>query len=271
MQLKCREQLGLRDCTSRFFLRKIRTSEMAAYTIPMPYTLESLLEEDSLGKLNQKLEAVHKEWGTKFKPYVHVSEAYHKMGSDNELREKVREAGGLDTDESIAKSAEILGISKEDLKAYLNLGGQCSEAMARVANVPQLKAEWTKLLETAPLRELTLDSFPKEFKKLFIVLYTTDWCLPCHVLKPTFARLSFFSDKAPLFFSLDDNLMEREEISSVPQLVAHFPNKGKVYSSCADTTREVWDTMQKLITLGKGFEGNGRLECSENECKIVSF
>lgn len=231
-------------------------------------TIEKLFEEDPLGQLNQRLEQVHEEWGAKFQPYKHVSEAYHRIGKDEKLREKIRAVGAFETEESIAKSAEILGISVDDLKAYLTLGKQCNEAMKSAVDVELLKQEWAQLLKSAPLNELTIDSFPALVTGSFLVLYTTDWCTPCQLLKPTFARLSQHFDKAPLHYSFDDALMKREEIGFIPQFVAYFPDGGKVYSSCGETTQEVWDTMHKLITLGRGFKGKGRLECSGEECRI---
>lgn len=230
--------------------------------------VEKLFEEDPLGTLGQKLESVHEEWGTKFEPYKHVSEAYHRIGKDGKLRAKIRDAGGFETEESTAKSAEILGISTEDLRAYLALGKQCNEAEKAAVDVEQLKLEWAQLITSAPLNELTIGSFPKRVGEPFLVLYTTDWCMPCQLLKPTFARLSHFFDKAPLHYSFDDALMKQEDVGFIPQFVAYFPDGSKVYSGCGENTREVWDTMHKLMTLGFGFKGKGRLECSGEECRI---
>lgn len=230
--------------------------------------VEELLRENTLGQLNQKLELVHEQWATKFKPYKHVSEAYYRIEKDKNLLEKIREAGGFETEESVAKSAEILGIFADDLKAYLTLGKQYNEAMKAAVDVEPLKQEWAQLLESAPLHELTLDSFPEQAIEPFLVLYTTDLCMPCQLLKPTFARLSHHFEKAPLHYSFDNALMKREAICFIPQFVAYFPDGGKVYSGCGETTQEVWDTMHKLMTLGKGFKGQGRLECSGEECRI---
>ena len=66
-------------------------------------------------------------------------------------------------------------------------------------------------------------------------------------MRPTFARLVPFFDKADVFYCHDETLRQDHGVKFIPQFVAHFPDGARVSSHVGSTTREVWETMSKLI------------------------
>lgn len=238
-------------------------------------TLERLLRADPLGamwkKVNDKGQEAYDIYGEEFETesfQTANSLLREAMTKDPQKNAFIRQQNAY-TDEGIAAIAEICGANFEDLKRYLELSTFIHTAGEK-AYKPTLKHSWRALLPRSNIIPLGKDEFPAATNKPFIIFYSADWCFPCWVTKPTFARLSRFFDKAPLFYTSDDGLRQREGIKYVPYLVVYLANGSAVISQCGQTTEKLWNALNTLITLGKGFEGRGELVCDENECKIVT-
>ena len=90
-------------------------------------------------------------------------------------------------------------------------------------------------------------------------------------MRPTFARLVPFFDKADVRYCDDDAYRSQLGVKFIPQFVAYFPSGASVHAHVGDTTHEVWSTMNNLIVLGKNFEGRGTLTCTDDTCAITPF
>ena len=231
-------------------------------------TFEQLLKEDPMGTLFDKADAVPNSDAEEIRRlsalmYPAMERIKDQPGFSNEWH-----AINFNTKRGIARAAELLGVSQEDLGALMRLSGQHHKQVERAINLPTLKRSWKRLLYSSPVEEIAMENFPGETDRPFIVFYSADWCFPCQLTKPTFARLARFFDKAKLFYTKNDALCERENVKGVPQLVAYLPGGAKVHSYCGGTTQELWDRMNLLITLGQGFTGTGELVCTDAECRI---
>ena len=102
-----------------------------------------------------------------------------------------------------------------------------------------------------------------------LVLYSADWCDPCRWLRPTFARLVRFYDKAEVRYCNEDEWRRSRGVDFIPQFVAYFPNGARVNCDAGSTTKELWETMNKLITLGESWSGEGELVCDQYSSAIV--
>jgi len=131
---------------------------------------------------------------------------------------------------------------------------------------------WRALKKKAGIKDVDEKDFPKTLERPMLVLYSADWCPPCRMMRPTFARLVPFFDKAEVHYTHveDWKWAKSQGVKGIPQFVAYFPNGARVSSNVGSTTKEIWETMHKLIALGRGWEGAGELVCDGDSCKIIS-
>lgn len=231
-------------------------------------TLEQLLAEDPLGKIYEAQRAAEDsfEADPRYSSYIRVMEAAQHV--DRETQKKLIPLDENTEDGQLAM-AKILDLSPGDVKTFAQLQAEIKDAIDNATDLTGLKQQWEDLLPHTSIRKITdPETFPVAQEKPFIVFYSADWCEPCHVTKPTFARLSFFFDKADLFYCPDEAVRAEKGIKFIPQLVAYFPNGARVWSYAYPSTKGLWEAMNNLITLGKGFTGHGALVCTETECSI---
>ena len=237
---------------------------MAGYD---PGTLGQLLEEDPLGKIYEAQNKARDAFKTneRYSPYKRTNDSLRGVNEETQIR-----LIPLDehTEEGQRAIAEILGLAPADVKAFAEFRDEMHDAMGKAADLPGLKQQWEDLLPHTSIRKITPETFPTAEDKPFIVFYSADWCEPCHMTKPTFARLSFFFDKADLFYCPDETVRAEQGIEFIPQLVAYFPNGARVWSYAYPSTKGLWEAMNNLIALGQGFTGRGTLVCTENYCSI---
>ncbi|MDA2936036.1 thioredoxin family protein [Patescibacteria group bacterium AH-259-L05] len=230
-------------------------------------TLEQLLADDPLETLFQKLFAIYDNQARKEEKYKDTALAIETIFTDDETAKKL---DGLDwrNEKDREKIEHILKVKVKDLQALSRSRTETEAKVKKAVNVTSLKKSWKMLLKNSPIEEIDINTFPPDSDRPFIVFYSTDWCMPCHITKPTLARLARFFTKAKLFYTSDRVLKHREDIEFVPWLAAYLPNGAKVSSECGGTTKELWDNMNLLISMGQSFEGKGTLVCSDDECKI---
>ena len=228
--------------------------------------LERLLKEDPMGKLFAASEKASQFFYDRLtQQYPHVVRALNEARESAETRAKLN----FKDEEGRRRSAEILGISFEDLQSYFELHHSLvDELVARrkeAVGYSTLRRSGAALLHHSPVAKIKVEELPADSLKPYIVYWSADWCFPCQLTKPTFARLARFFDKCPLFFGEDNNF---SRVKFVPQLVAYLPGGAQVGSDCGENTQELWEHLNLLITLGRNFQGNGELVCDEQGCRI---
>lgn len=250
---------------------------MFATKLPMAYTLEELLRTDPMGSLYKAFEdasgayaAQHAEDDATVRKHFERMQALAK--EKPELRGKWAEHG-IDTPKGRRALASLFDIPENELLRIKKFQDGARRAREKVATATTLIRSWRALKRKAGIRDIESKDFPKTLERPMLVLYSADWCPPCRMMRPTFARLVPFFDKADVRYCHEEDWTWRQSqgVSGIPQFVAYFPNGARVNGDVGSTTKEIWDTMNALIALGKNWEGKGELVCDENSCKIVTI
>uniref|UniRef100_A0A832E100 Thioredoxin domain-containing protein n=1 Tax=candidate division WWE3 bacterium TaxID=2053526 RepID=A0A832E100_UNCKA len=173
------------------------------------------------------------------------------------------------TEAHMRLSAAALEVTYEELKGYFDLSRSLKDELTarrkEAVRFNTLRRSGNSLLQHSPVVRIKGDELPADSLKPYIIYWSARWCFPCQLTKPTFARLARFFDRCPLFFGEDNNF---RRVKFVPQLVAYLPDGSQIGSDCGGTTRELWDHLNLLVTLGSAFRGNGMLVCDEQGCRI---
>lgn len=233
----------------------------------MDQNLERFLDQDPLGKLFELVAEVRQPFlGRLALRYPNIGRALSRVSAETRAKLAFKDEA------SIRQSAEILGVSFEELKGYFDILCSIEEELTALTkeavSYSTLRRSGGALLHHSPVTKIKDGKMPADSLKPYIVYWSGDWCFPCQLTKPTFARLSRFFDRCSLYYCVDDELRRSQGVRLVPQLVAYFPDGGRVFSRCGTTTRELWDNLNLLITVGRGFSGEGTLVCSDGQCRI---
>lgn len=230
------------------------------------HNLKRVLREDrmsALFKVYRETAAAIIEQGSQFED---IMNALEKATSDPATSAELMKAQRQD---DIWRVAELLAVDAIHLREFIEFNKNRKKSLETAIGLPNLKRSWKALLRSSPIEVLASGRLPATESMPCIVFFSADWCTPCQVTKPTFARLAKYFDKSRLFYCSDHGLQEQEGVDSIPRLVAYFPHGAKIHSTCGGSAEELWNNMNLLITLGKGFKGQGNLVCSKGECKIV--
>lgn len=243
--------------------------------LPRGYTLDDLLKADPLASLYREITIVldaHRKAHAKDDAAVSkLFKQVHALVKEKpELRGKWAEHG-IDTSRGRRALVPLFGVSEKELLQVKKFQDGARRAKDRVVSNAVLIRSWRALKQRAKIKDIGEKDFPKTFGRPMLVLYSADWCAPCRIMRPTFARLVPFFDKAEVRYCHEEDWGWRQSqgVNGIPQFVAYFPNGARVNSSVGSTTKEVWDTMNKLITLGMSWGGEGELRCTEESCAIV--
>ena len=241
--------------------------------LPRNYTLEQLLLADPITAIYahmenamnayeledpigaKKSECILKKW----------REAYEKKP---ELRIELQKHN-FRTPEGLSVHAKLLNIPETEMLGWRDFFIAKMNARVHAVNDETLIRSWRQLKTRARIRDVGASNFPEKFDRPMLVLYSADWCPPCRVMRPTFARLVSFFDKADVRYCHEDEYRRGRGIEFIPQFVAYFPNGSSVSSRVGANTREMWDNMHKLATLGECFVGHGELVCNDEHCEVV--
>lgn len=231
-------------------------------------TLEDILTEDELGTIFEKAVAVQGEFMSRPDTFADVQETMMRRAQQDPATLTQLKELDKDADDYTEKLVELFDFELERTENFVKFYREMSLALSKIISNDSLKESWNELMETAPIQKIGPANFPTGATNPFIIFYSADWCGPCHAIKPTFARLAPFFDKATLHYSNDEELAQKEEVVFWPQLVAYFPDGKKIRSTCGETTQQLWDILNLLITQGEAFDGDGMLICDEEGCHI---
>lgn len=237
--------------------------------------LSEIIKEDFLGNVVARGKKAAKPYEEIIKTeYEDIDKIMSEAQQNPELLivlQNIDRDTSLDKEEKVKETAEALGVSSQRWGEFYDILEQKTKTIGATIDYASLDALWEELLPKSAVQVIDSQTFPKDTAEFpFIVFYSADWCNPCKLRKPTYAMLSRFFVRAQLFYTSDEDLANRElDEVRFPTLVAYFPDKEtKVKSSLPLTTYEFWNTLNKLITFGSGFEGEGQLICTETECSI---
>ena len=62
--------------------------------------------------------------------------------------------------------------------------------------------------------------------------------------------------------AMDEILAKREGVTFFPELVAYLPNGSKLFAKTGVSTRELWNTMQKMLEVGQVAPLTAFIDCS---------
>lgn len=243
-------------------------------SLPRNYTLDQLLHADPVGTLYEKIEEAGKLYDlAHFDDAMRSKATGDKWRSSNEeknpeLRDRLAKLD-ITTPEGFRASVELHGISYADMKHWKKFREDRLTSIVSVFDETALIRSWRVLKSRAKITDVGEKNFPTELERPMLVLYSADWCGPCVLIRPTFARLVPFFDNADVRYCHDDEYRRNCGIAFIPQFVAYFPNGSSVFSHVPRTAREIWNTMNKLVVLGQSFSGEGELVCTEESCSIV--
>ena len=240
--------------------------------LPRGYTLDDLLKADPLTALYATIEAAEKnyaeanpEHASRYQATVEEISAKYE---DPELEKKVAQHSWA-TEDGVRAIAFLYEVTAERLKQALEFTKGQHAAVDKAVNEKTLIRSWHALKRKAGIKDVGEKDFPKMLERPMLVLFSADWCGPCRMMRPTFARLVPFFDKADVRYCHEDEWRRGQGVHFIPQFIAYFPNGAKVSSEVGGNTCEIWDTMNKLITLGASWTGEGELVCDKYSCAIV--
>jgi hypothetical protein len=233
-------------------------------------TLEELLSTDPLQTENEKLNELFR---TQFAqgqahksadPLINV--AYEKVAalvaavrtSNPELMRALSRTD-LDTEEGIVSAAEILNVDVNSMRQYYQL---VLERLAKMkesdtgaainTHIDKLKTLWSQLQRDAPIVTLTATDFPlvrTNKEGPMIVFFSGDYCMPCHMRKPSYALLAKFFTDSTLGFCTDIP-RDKVNVEYVPHLILFTPEGGKIHAHLPNTTKDLWELLHRLVVLG---------------------
>lgn len=241
--------------------------------LPRNFTLEDVLAADHVGEIYDAREMAIKKYDLEntltLSAYEKMNDVRDKLYSqDDDLKKNIQQCS-WETVEGRVAIAALLGLPLETIdNAHQYVTGFMDAYTTSVSDQMLLRS-WRALKYRANIPDVGPGNFPTVLTKPFLVLYSADWCPPCRVIRPTFARLRRFFDKADVGYCHNEEWRKSKGIDFIPQFVAYFPGGAEVHSHVPDNTREIWETMNNLVVLGQSFQGKGNLVCTDDSCTIV--
>lgn len=246
---------------------------MFATKLPKAYTLEQLLHADPIGSLDKAFEDARRAYVAR---HAEDDAAVRKLFEQMQVLVKERPElqgkwakHGLNTSKGRRALASLFGVSENDLLRIKKFQDGARRVQDRIASNEALIRSWRALKRKAGIRNIEGKDFPLKLDRPMLVLYSADWCSPCRMIRPTFARLVPFFDKADVRYCHDEKWYWPNGIPYIPLLVAYFPNGANVHGGLSGSTRKIWETMSALVALGTSWEGDGELVCGKDSCRIV--
>ena len=245
-------------------------------SLPRKYALEDLLRIDPLGTLYAQEATSYVAFNEFDKTHradaLITAKFFKAMNEVFRTRPEARAAAqryNTETAEGLQYWARLLDLPEAEIIRAREHQERWQQLVTSMTPDQSLLRSWWQLKKRAGITDVDRQNFPTTILRPMLVLYSADWCRPCKLMRPTFARLVPFFDKAAVRSGHDVALRKEQDIQFIPQFVAYFPNGATVSSRVGDTTQEVWDTMNNLITLGQHWSGKSRYACTEDGCTII--
>jgi len=229
--------------------------------------LEKLLEDDPLTKAmtetNEAIRDIENKCSAGFEAFKAMQESI--MANYANITDL-----DLDKKKELLDAAEILGTSIDNLAKYHMIDKKiCAEVREKVT-IPLIE-EGKKLIGESPVVKIVDGTLPAEEEKPYLVLYTAQWCGPCRIMKPTFARLAHYFDKGKLFYTEDGlnigasnpeftKLSKKERVVGYPSLVSYV-GQAKLHHAGASDTKHLWEAMNQLVIMAEPYAKKDYLGC----------
>jgi thiol-disulfide isomerase/thioredoxin len=240
--------------------------------LPRKYTLEDLLCVDPIGTIHREQDEaiasfnkLHPALLSTFQNVARAQAAACRadpglVARSNEYR--------ITTKSGRRSTSLLLNLPLEDVLSAYEYHRAFVRMISKITPRGSLIRSWYNEKKRVSIVDVGKDNFPTTITRPMLVLYSADWCPPCRIMRPTFARLVSFFDKADVRYCHDDEWRITRGVKFIPQFVAYFPDGSSVSAHVGSTTQQVWDTMNNLIMLGKNFKGHGTLTCTDEKCEI---
>lgn len=168
--------------------------------LPRKYTLDDLLRADPVGSLYAALQVADDAFLASNaadakeaeETYAYLKKLYAEHPT---LYDDLRVIDARTT-EGLAKASQLIGIPGEQLRRVKHFSTERQKAGDCVVPDAMLVRSWRALKYRAGIKDVGQKDFPKTLDRPMLVLYSADWCSPCRMMRPTFARLVPFFDRS---------------------------------------------------------------------------
>lgn len=242
--------------------------------IPSAALLDQLIAADEIGQNAAAIRSIVKQYARPLGQLHHVRQAYERLSVDediflvdmvlNELASKPEEEQVQD----LAALAAFLDVGTEDMAEWYRLGLEKKRAQWAVYGTEE---EWKATMAQSGIKPVDLASFPESSEEPMLVFVGADWCDPCHIIRPTFAKVAPLVNTpgTPLYYGEDPYWRMQFGLKKVPQLVLFTPDGNLITADAGASTKELVDNIRGLLALDESqVTNNSTLVCEDGVCRV---